>query len=228
MVPKVLPMESTESLLTGDTATAHTADTGATTPDAPAAQDAPAAATAAADTADATKAEGAADESKPEDVPKGAPESYEPFKAPDGWEIDQALLADFAPTLKELNLTQEQAQKVIDFAPKLVEQTAVATTTKVLGELGMADRGDWVGKVKADKEFGGDKLAENLAIAKKAMDAFASPELRDLLIKSGMGNHPEMVRAFYRAGKAISADNYVAGGKTRTSTPFYDKSNMNP
>lgn len=220
-------MESTETLLTGDTATANTADTGAKA-DAPAAQDAQTAATAAVDTADTAKAEGATDEAKPEDKPQGAPEAYADFTAPEGWEIDQDLLKDFAPTLKELNLTQEQAQKVIDFAPKLVEQTAVATTTKVLGELGMADRGDWVGKVKADKEFGGDKLAENLAVAKKAMDAFASPELRELLIKSGMGNHPEMVRAFYRAGKAISADGYVAGGKTRTSGPLYANSNMNP
>jgi len=220
-------MESTESLLTGDTATANTADTGATTTTT--ATEADVVQAGAEGTQTEVKADaGDIEQPKTEEVPKGAPESYEPFKAPDGWEIDQALLTEFSPTLKELNLTQEQAQKVIDFAPKLVEQTAVATTSKVLGELGMADRSDWVGKVKSDKEFGGDKLAENLAVAKKAMDAFASPELRDLLIKSGMGNHPEMVRAFYRAGKAISADNYVAGGKTRTSTPFYDKSNMNP
>jgi hypothetical protein len=219
-------MESTETLLTGDTATANTADAGATTTAAPAAEVVQAG-TDGQQTE--TKADaGAAEQAKTEDAPKGAPEAYEPFKAPEGWEIDQALLTEFAPTLKELNLTQEQAQKVIDFAPKLVEQTAVATTAKVLDELGMAGRQDWVAAVKSDKEFGGDKLAENLAVAKKAMDAFASPELRALLIKSGMGNHPELVRAFYRAGKAISADNYVAGGKTRTAVPFYDKSNMNP
>jgi len=218
-------MESTETLLTGDTATANTADAGATTTEVQATE----VKAGAEGTQTEVKADaGATEQPKTEDVPKGAPEAYEPFKAPEGWEIDQALLADFSPTLKELNLTQEQAQKVIDFAPKLVEQTAVATTTKVLDELGMADRQTWVDAVKSDKEFGGDKLPENLAVAKKAMDAFASPELRALLIKSGMGNHPEMVRAFYRAGKAISADNYVAGGKTRTSIPFYDKSNMNP
>lgn len=218
-------MESTETLLTGDTATANTADAGATTTEVQATE----VQAGAEGTQTETKADaGATEQPKTEEAPKGAPESYEPFKAPEGWEIDQALLADFSPTLKELNLTQEQAQKVIDFAPKLVEQTAQATTTKVLDELGMAGRQGWVDAVKSDKEFGGDKLPENLAVAKKAMDAFASPELRALLIKSGMGNHPEMVRAFYRAGKAISADNYVAGGKTRTSTPFYDKSNMNP
>lgn len=218
-------MESTETLLTGDTATANTADAGATTTEVQATEvQAGAEGTQTEVKADA----GATEQPKTEQVPKGAPESYEPFTAPEGWEIDQALLADFSPTLKELNLTQEQAQKVIDFAPKLVEQTAQATTTKVLDELGMTGRQGWVDAVKSDKEFGGDKLPENLAVAKKAMDAFASPELRALLIKSGMGNHPEMVRAFYRAGKAISADNYVAGGKTRTSTPFYDKSNMNP
>lgn len=158
-------------------------------------------------------------EGQQQDKPQGAPERYE-FRAPEGAELGSDVTDAFAGVAKELNLTQDAAQKVLDKMAPVLAQRQNAQVQAVQQE--------WREQSTADKEFGGDKLAENLAVAKKAMDAFASPELRDLLIKSGMGNHPEMVRAFYRAGKAISADNYVAGGKTRTSTPFYDKSNMNP
>jgi hypothetical protein len=63
------------------------------------------------------------------------------------------------------------------------------------------------------------------------MDAFATPELRTLLNESGLGNHPEIIRAFYRAGKAISEDGFVAGGHKATdkgdAKRLYPNSNMN-
>jgi hypothetical protein len=46
---------------------------------------------------------------------------------------------------------------------------------------------------------------------------FGTPELRTLLNESGLGNHPEVIRMMYRAGKAISEDRFVApsaGGPT--------------
>jgi hypothetical protein len=64
---------------------------------------------------------------------------------------------------------------------------------------------------KTDQEFGGEKLSENLSVAKKALDAFGTPELRKLLDDSGLGNHPEVIRMMYRAGKAISEDRFVGG-----------------
>ena len=70
---------------------------------------------------------------------------------------------------------------------------------------------EWAETSKADKEFGGEKLGENLAIAKTALDKFATPEFTKLLNDTGLGNHPEVLRVFYRAGKAISADTVVTG-----------------
>lgn len=54
-----------------------------------------------------------------------------------------------------------------------------------------AIRQEWVASAKADAEFGGEKLAANLATAKKALDTFGSTELRTLLNQSGLGDHPE-------------------------------------
>lgn len=168
------------------------------------------------------------EEAKDDTKPEGAPEAYEPFTMPEGVELDTELLGEFSPVLKELNLPQAAAQKVIDFAPKLIEKT----TSTVLDAVGMADRHEWANTAKADKELGGEKFAENLSVAKKAMDAFGTPELRVVLNKTGLGNHPELLRAFYRAGKQISEDAFMPGGKTKTvSNPalgIFDKSNMNP
>ena len=103
---------------------------------------------------------------------------------------------------------------------------------KTLESIGFAGAKDWAASAKTDKEFGGDKLAENLGIAKQARDQFATPELRKLLETSPLGNNPEVIRLFYRIGKAISSDTYVPGGKAApsasTAQRLYGASKMNP
>lgn len=150
--------------------------------------------------AEGTKTEGEQQEKKKK--PEGAPESYE-FKAPEGTQFDDAVLGAFSEVAKELNLPQDQAQKVLDkMAPVIAARQA---------EQFQAARAEWGEAAKTDKEFGGEKLTENLGVAKKALDTFATPELRALLDASGLGNHPEVIRVFYRAGKAISEDRFVGG-----------------
>jgi hypothetical protein len=134
--------------------------------------------------------------------------------------------------LKELDLSQEAAQKVIDFAPKLIEKTVAATQAATLESLGLKDAGTWAAAVRADKEIGGDKLAENLAVANKALGNFFSKDAISALQKTGLGNHPELIRGLVRVGKAISEDSFVPGGKNTSpespATRIYSASNMNP
>ena len=168
-------------------------------------------------------AEGAKSEGNQEKKPEGAPDSYE-FKAPEGVQFDDHVIGAFSEVAKDLNLPQEHAQKVLDkMAPVIAARQA---------EQFQAARNDWAETAKADKEFGGEKLAENLGVAKKALDAFATPELRKLLDDSGLGNHPEVIRMFYRTGKAISEDRFVSGqaGKSDQGDArrLYAASNMNP
>ena len=134
----------------------------------------------------------------------GAPEKYE-FQAPEGMELDEAGLSAFSEFAKDANLSQDAAQALLSkMAPAMAQRQAQAIEQV---------RAEWTETSKADTEFGGAKLSENLAVAKKALDAFGTPELRTLLNESGLGNHPEIIRAFYRAGKAISEDSFVPGGK---------------
>ena len=129
------------------------------------------------------------------------PESYE-FKMPDGVELDSAAADEFTAIAKELKLDQAAAQKVADVGAKMAQRQADAHAKLVE---------TWVEQIKTDKDIGGDKLNENLAVARKALDTFGTPELRDVLNSTGLGNHPEVIRAFYKAGKAISEDRFVKG-----------------
>lgn len=134
----------------------------------------------------------------------GAPEKYEPFTPPEGGKLDATVMEQFGDVARELNLPQDKAQLLIDkMAPKIAERQAAQAETM---------RTEWAAQATADKEYGGDKLPENLAVAQKAMTAFATPELTQLLNDTGLGNHPEVIRFMVRAGKAIGEDKVVTGG----------------
>lgn len=148
------------------------------------------------------------------------PEQYE-FKPPEGMEFDEATIGVYAEAAREAGLSQEAADIVLNkIAPHLAQQQAAR-----LAEA----RNDWAQQSRADAEFGGEKLDENLAVAKKAVEAFATPELKTLLEQSGLGNHPEIIRLFYRAGRSLSQDGFVGGKAAQADAQsIFDKSNMKP
>lgn len=134
----------------------------------------------------------------------GAPEKYEDFTPPEGSQLDAAVMQQFGDVARELNLPQDKAQLLIDkVAPVIAQRQAEQVETM---------RTEWAAQATADKEFGGDKLNENLAVAQRAMTQFATPELTKLLNDTGLGNHPEVIRFMVRAGKAVSEDSVVTGG----------------
>ncbi|MDD4915725.1 MAG: hypothetical protein PHW13_11895 [Methylococcales bacterium] len=162
---------------------------------------------------------------------------YQDFKLPAGYAADPVLMDEFKATLAGMKLTQDQAQLVADLGVKQAsallakfgesgqaQQAALAEAFKVgEGSVKAADfqqpafikqqAAEWEAAIKADKELGGEKLPENLSVAWKALNALGSDALLQLLDKSGLGSHPDLIRAFYRAGKLISEDALVAGGK---------------
>jgi hypothetical protein len=170
----------------------------ASTPQTPKAEEAKGSVTG--DTQGTTEAESESSEVKEE--AKGAPEKYE-FKAPEGKEFDADVLTAYSKVAKELNLTQDAAQKLLDQMGPVMAQRQSDQIQAV--------RKSWTEASTADKEFGGEKLSENLGTARKALDMFGTAELRNLLNESGLGSHPEVIRFMYRAGKAISEDRFVGG-----------------
>jgi hypothetical protein len=138
----------------------------------------------------------------PEVTAPAVPESYE-FTMPEGVQLDQTAADEFTAIAKELKLDQATAQKVADVGAKMAQRQVEAHVKLVE---------TWTEAVKTDKEIGGDKLAENLGVARKALEAFGTPELKDVLNSTGLGNHPAVIKVFYKFGKAISEDRFVTGG----------------
>ena len=160
--------------------------------------------------ADATEIGNTEGDSK--DAPKteavGAPEKYE-FKPPEGKNFDNEIITTYSQVARELNLSQASAQKMLDtLGPKIAERQ--------MAQIDSIRQG-WVDSSRIDKEFGGESLDKNMSVAKKALDTFGTPELRTVLNQSGLGNHPEIIRFFYRAGKAISEDGYVGSSSGSSS-----------
>lgn len=155
--------------------------------------------------ADANKpAEGSDNKDTKADAP-AVPEKYE-FTMPDGIKLDDSAAEEFSSIAKEFKLTQEQAQKVAEVGAKMVQRQQEAQANQVQS---------WIEAVKTDKEIGGDKLNENLAIARKTIETFGTPELRDVLNMTGLGNHPEIVKMALKIGKQISEDGFVRGANSK-------------
>lgn len=153
-----------------------------------------------------------ADEGTDASKTEGAPEKYE-FKAPEGQTYDESILTEFSVAAKEANLSQEAASKLLDKMGPALSASIVARNQAQIDSI----QTQWKEASTNDKEFGGDKLQENLGVAKLAVDKFGSPELKKMLSDTGLGNNPEVIRFFYRAGKAISEDGMVTGDHAQTA-----------
>lgn len=156
----------------------------------------------------------------------GAPETYEDFVAPEGVELDADLVGELKALAKDMDLSQAGAQKVTDLGLKLAAKWGEEQANRV-AEMQAA----WKSEAEADKEIGGDALPANLAVAKKALDTYGSPELAALLNESRLGDHPEFIRLMHRVGKTLSEDTPVTTGNAapaaRDARGFYPNSNMN-
>jgi predicted transcriptional regulator len=134
------------------------------------------------------------------------PEAYE-FTLPDGMTLDTEALDEATPVLKELKLTNEQANKLAPLAAGLVQKTEARVQQALEAQI-VATRKAWVDAALADQEIGGTPENHETvkAVAARFLDRFAGPEFRKMLVETGLGNHPEMIRAAYRAGQAIGED----------------------
>lgn len=146
---------------------------------------------------------------------EAVPEKYE-FTMPEGVEADSEMLAEFEPIAKELGLSQEKAQKLVDIQIKSLQKSIqrMQADHEIQQEEAFKEMTtQWATAAKADSEYGGAKFNENLSVAQKALKQFASEGLIEYLNSSGLGNHPEVIRTFVKVGKAISEDSFVVGGQ---------------
>jgi len=142
---------------------------------------------------------------------EGAPDAYEAFNVPEGYVLDEEIAKEVGGIFKTMNLTQTQAQKLVDFY--------VAKTSDTINQPYEAWRQiqqEWVKEVKNDP-FMGPRLNHVTSTISKAIDIVAknNPQLaegfRSVMDFTGAGNNPHFIRMFYEMASMITEGGYVAG-----------------
>lgn len=150
----------------------------------------------------------AAEKADKDKKPEGAPEKYE-FKPAEGQQLDAAALEQFEPIARELNLTNDQAQKMVD----LYGSQILPMVQKQQAEAWQKTTEQWAADVKADKEIGGDKLTASIGVAQRALETFGTSDLKEYLNSTGLGNHPDLIKFCVKVGQAMSEDKVLTGNE---------------
>jgi hypothetical protein len=128
------------------------------------------------------------------------PEEYT-FTAPEGSQLDTELMAKVVPVFKEAGLTQAKANQLTELfgkeiLPTIQRRQEAAWKAEVAG---------WAEATKKDPEIGGTKFEASVANAARAVNTI-NPGLTAVLDKYGLGNHPEMIRAFSKVADLMAED----------------------
>ena len=147
-----------------------------------------------------------------EEVKSVVPEKYE-FKLPEGVTLDETSLALVTPAFKELGLSNEQAQKLVDLQMTLNKSNEDAYAHKF---------DQYVEDLKVEaKAYFGTKLPEvmrNMARARdmllpKSADGKEHP-LQEKLRVRGLANDKDVIELFDKIGRTIGEGKFIQGNKS--------------
>lgn len=158
-----------------------------------------------------------AGEDLPDDLPDADPDEAAPripdqyrLTAPEGLSLDPVALELATPVFRELGLSNDQANKLMPVAGEFAQGVIERHQRQLLGQV-QTERKAWLDSARSDPEIGGQHWSTTIGTAARALDALGfgkGSAFRALLDESGLGNHPEMIRAFQRVGKAIGEDGF--------------------
>lgn len=160
----------------------------------------------------------------------GAPDDYD-FKGlqlPDGIELNAEMAEKFAPLGKELNLSQQGANKLANFLAEIQKEQLTNVSDKFAEYKKQEDAAlqlSYEKLLNTDKEIGaGDKAKMNayLDVADVGYKEFASDELKNTLSSLHLDYHPAIIKHFYRLGKLCGNDKIANTGKPAVKTDAAD------
>ena len=147
-----------------------------------------------------------------ETKPEGAPEKYTDYKLPEGMTLDAETKTQVDGLFKGLNLTQDQAQSLIDFqtARDVAQREATAAAFKQTVE-------DW-GKEAIDAPDLRGKLGAGKEITvriNQALDGLGDPamvsDFRKAMNDTGVGNLAPFIRVLNAFASKVTEGSHVAG-----------------
>lgn len=129
-------------------------------------------------------------EKKP-DAATGAPEKYEDFKLPEGYKLSEEAGKEVTAMFKELNLTQDQAQKLVDYYGKNLLATAEAPYKQ------WADtQKEWVSDIQDRFGSKADPVRRDINSAiNNALPPSLARAFRAALDITGAGSNPDVFEA---------------------------------
>jgi hypothetical protein len=130
-----------------------------------------------------------------------APEKYE-INLGEGKSLDTETLDLFTPIFKELGISNEGAQKLVEAYLPVVEKTETAIRTQIDNEFKNLVE-EW--RQDSMKELGND-AEKKLALCAKAIDKLGGDEFRSFLNETGVGNHKMFIRVMTKVGEMIGED----------------------
>jgi hypothetical protein len=138
---------------------------------------------------------------------------------PEGKTWDKEAGGVFLNYVEEAKIPPEVAKKLITLYSEqqdkmfAAEQAAQTATQEALAN----EEAEWEKASKADPEFGGQKWDASQAVITRGMQHLATPEYVALMNRQGLGNHPEVLRIWYRVGQTVGEDGGLAAGGANTA-----------
>lgn len=135
------------------------------------------------------------------------------LKVPDGGKLDPGAVERTTATVAKLGLSNEHAQSVLEH----VNGEVAAHEQALIAQAQQTRTVEWVAQTKADAEIGGAKFDATVQSVALAKERFLTPEFSKMLETTGLGNHPEFVRAFAKIGQAMGDGALIAPGAGNVS-----------
>lgn len=154
------------------------------------------------------------EEKKSEEKPtegEAKPVEYK-LTLPEGSPLDAKAIEALTAFAKEKGLSVEQAQLTLER-----ESGAVTAFAQAQQQQFETTKLEWYEAAKSDKEIGGDNFAQSAENAKRIVNKYGSAAFKQELDRTGLGNHPELLRVFARIGKEMQSDSFVKPGAMASS-----------
>jgi hypothetical protein len=153
---------------------------------------------------------------EPKEEPKGKEKEEKPdeaadieVKLPEGYSVDDGILAEFKALAKEAKLDSASAQKLIDLQ---IAQQEKARQADALQQKA------WEKEITERPNY-----KEDLALAKRALVHVAPKGFRELVENSPLGSMPDVVDFLAKVGRMVQDDKLVdiEGGPAPIKTRMY-------
>jgi hypothetical protein len=151
---------------------------------------------------------------KPAEKPADAkaPDKYADYKVPEGYTLDPEVKTKADGIFKDLGLTQENAQKLVDF---YIAETKEAFEAPFRAYNDMKEK--WREDAMNHPDLRG-KLAKGGEVQTRISRALAqlndsalAAEFRQMMDLTAAGNHPAFIRVLYSLAKQVTEGSHVAG-----------------